>query len=394
MHRYIFSDVEAASYGARCLDGSNAGFYYEEGIEKSVVIFLQGGGACYENGVGPSATDCAARAKTALGSSKYWAPTMTDVDNVLSSQPANPFANWSHVFVPYCSGDVWSGTRAGTVVNETFPFVFAGHSIFRAVVATLRNHSGIDAADTVLLSGSSAGGIGAFVNADYLTAALPGARSVLSAPQAGWFFPQTVSYSSFAAGALGPPYAGTSEPLRELWQPLADARCVAAHNASFCLSIGNAYKFWTTPFFVANNNADSNQIFAQQGCPNPPTSPTAAAYVSYTVARTNESIVLQVLAQPRKAGHALPDGLWIATCLLHTSDINVVTPARAAGVAYAAALGAWVRGDTSQITRAYDSCSVVGCNPTCPPGGGASDAGGMRVIEGGTLSLPRLTAAA
>ncbi len=51
-----------------CLDGSSAGFYFRASGTNSSnwVIFLQGGGACYDQ------KSCSDRAKSALGSSTYW----------------------------------------------------------------------------------------------------------------------------------------------------------------------------------------------------------------------------------------------------------------------------------------------------------------------------------
>lgn len=80
--------------------GSPSGYYYEEGKDPSKVAFwLEGGGLCFEP------IDCLERAKKDLGSSVHWEDTYTDTNNVLSNDPKiNPFANWSHVYVPYCSG--------------------------------------------------------------------------------------------------------------------------------------------------------------------------------------------------------------------------------------------------------------------------------------------------
>ena len=61
----LFTEAQAAAFGARTLDGSPSGYYYREGAEKeSFVVFLQGGGLCVEP------IDCIARSKGALGSSK------------------------------------------------------------------------------------------------------------------------------------------------------------------------------------------------------------------------------------------------------------------------------------------------------------------------------------
>ena len=39
----------------------------------------------------------------------WHSPSHEDTNNVLSDAAGNPFANYSKVWVPYCSGDTWTG---------------------------------------------------------------------------------------------------------------------------------------------------------------------------------------------------------------------------------------------------------------------------------------------
>ena len=77
---------------AKCLDGSQAGYYYKPGAagNKTAVFFLEGGGLCSHE------QDCKARANTDLGSSKNWAPSI-DLGNILSSDASyNPTFYQAH----------------------------------------------------------------------------------------------------------------------------------------------------------------------------------------------------------------------------------------------------------------------------------------------------------
>ena len=57
--------------GGRCADGTMAGYYIHEGTDPSLyVIFLEGGGACYDE------ETCIQRTHMHLGSSKYWENTV------------------------------------------------------------------------------------------------------------------------------------------------------------------------------------------------------------------------------------------------------------------------------------------------------------------------------
>lgn len=357
--RVIFSEEFANATGARCLDGSPSGFYIRQQQSKSVAIFLQGGGACYTN-EGSSNTNCAVRAKSALGSSTYWSSTFDDTDNVLSADPSvNPlFATWTHVFVPYCSGDVHVGTRQA-VVNASFPFYFSGHLTVMAVVEALKNSSAIDASSasdvSVFLAGSSAGGIGTFMNADAIGAALPkGVASYKAGPQGGWFFPFVVAFPEWQAGVLGPPYAGENVAIDDLWDSFLNPACVAAYNRSYCGTITNAYPFIKTPLHVAENLEDSNQIFAQLLAPQ---TTAADAFISPYFQKAMTSALGQVLGTA--------NGLWAPACLLHTENLNLVSSTRVNGVSLVEGLAAWYAGAGAANGSQIDACVGVGCNPTC-----------------------------
>ena len=64
-------------------------------------VVLNGGGLCTHE------SDCAARAKTELGTSTVWQPTFSlDSFSFTSYNVDNQFRDWNMVFVPYCSGDM------------------------------------------------------------------------------------------------------------------------------------------------------------------------------------------------------------------------------------------------------------------------------------------------
>ena len=90
---------------------------------------LNGGGLCTHE------EDCTARAKTQLGTSTVWAPTMDlgKVTDFLSGDSRNPFRDWNMALVPYFSGDMHAGQRTAAS-NETFGLYFAGFTNLMATV--------------------------------------------------------------------------------------------------------------------------------------------------------------------------------------------------------------------------------------------------------------------
>ena len=195
---------------ATCLDGSLGGFYFEpyndpsEANATKWVIFLQGGGECASN------ASCSAAAKSELGSSKYFAPSIEfdEGEYYASGLPGNPFASWNRVDIPYCSQDLFSGTRESTS-PDTFGLYFSGHLIFESILQTLKDQYALDAATEVILTGVSAGGIGAWLNTNSLvTSFVPAGCRVTIAPIAGMYFfacvnrrapPSPLSLSQFSA---------------------------------------------------------------------------------------------------------------------------------------------------------------------------------------------------
>jgi hypothetical protein len=88
---------------SRCRDGSSAGIFVNGApSSQRLMIFLQGGGACFNAamcGINPARVE-----RADLG----FATGILD-----RGQPDNPVADWNLVFVPYCTGDVHAGDHVG-----------------------------------------------------------------------------------------------------------------------------------------------------------------------------------------------------------------------------------------------------------------------------------------
>jgi hypothetical protein len=130
-----------------------------------VLIYLEGGGACWD------AETC-----YTLMTSAYFTTGYTQADFTVESTDvtylalpggffdrtaaANPFKDYSYVYVPYCTGDTFAGNNVTTLGTSTAHFV--GHANVTAFLDRLvPTFAG---ADRVILAGSSAGGYGALHN--------------------------------------------------------------------------------------------------------------------------------------------------------------------------------------------------------------------------------------
>ena len=149
---------------ARCLDGTLSGYYHRSASAPAnaskFIIHLQGGGECVD------AKSCTQATTQAIGSSKYFAASLSDLPFAASAESANPFASWNAIYVPYCSQDLHSGTVTSPSAS-TFGFYFSGHLVLRAVLDAVDAVGGLTGATDIILMGDSAGGIGVWLNVDW-----------------------------------------------------------------------------------------------------------------------------------------------------------------------------------------------------------------------------------
>ena len=159
---------------AKCRDGSSTGIGVRYGTTPGLVVFFEGGGACF------NALTCGANpANYGMGNFAGWAPAGGQQGIFDIGNESNPVADWSHVYVPYCTGDVHAGARPdGTLPDNPAPQQFVGylnigHYLQRVVPTFLGN------VDHVLVTGVSAGGFGAAFNYDRIADAFPGEKVTL-----------------------------------------------------------------------------------------------------------------------------------------------------------------------------------------------------------------------
>jgi len=151
--------------GGVCADGSPYRFYVSPGDPKKVVIDFQGGGACWD------AATCGPESRTYR--------KRVDIQELGLAQGiynrisvANPFFGWTHVFIPYCTGDLHVG-RA-TVDYGGFKVHHQGARNAQAALEyVFRNHTN---PERVFVTGCSAGAYGAVLWADKILATYKNAQ--------------------------------------------------------------------------------------------------------------------------------------------------------------------------------------------------------------------------
>jgi hypothetical protein len=156
---------------AHCRDGSSTGIGVNiNPASKKLMIFLDGGGACFNAltcAVNPSCfadfTWCGGNFPLWLGGGLLPGRSFISNDGVFNrADAANPVKDWNFVYVPYCTGDEHMGYNSNGLVPQVGAQQFVGyanmHLFLERIVPTFPGLT------QVLLTGMSAGGLGAMFN--------------------------------------------------------------------------------------------------------------------------------------------------------------------------------------------------------------------------------------
>lgn len=135
----------------KCSDGSSFSFFSRDAVKDKVLLFFQGGGACWSEYTCNTLTTYKATVSE-NDNPVYWKNGIFDLGN-----KANPFADWTIVFVPYCTADVHIGAAIGNYSGKVLHHQGRANSQ-SALNYIFNKHS---EASEFFVTGSSAGSIGA-----------------------------------------------------------------------------------------------------------------------------------------------------------------------------------------------------------------------------------------
>ena len=184
-------------------------FWARKGKSKNLVVYFEGGGACWDNltctfpiaGLPPQVP-------------QFFVPQVppgTDPATLggifRGDNPANPVGDWDMVYIPYCTGDLHAGsaTRQYTSIGNAALGVPAGLPLtiqhrgfdnFMVVMDWVKKN--FDKPKNVLVTGASAGGYGATINSPWIGKAYPKAKMFVLADAS-----QGVTTTAFDTGTPG-----------------------------------------------------------------------------------------------------------------------------------------------------------------------------------------------
>ncbi|MGB8332557.1 MAG: pectin acetylesterase-family hydrolase, partial [Polyangiales bacterium] len=212
--------------GAVCANGSQYKYFVNfSETSSNLVIFLEGGGACsnYEDcSKGrPFNTDCIKEPAGAecirddypavylhldelepltaitepLGVINGDVPVDLAYPLLSSNTEINPMGDWNKVFVPYCTGDTYLGSRVQTYVDPDgigpdVEFHHMGHQNMLRVIADV-NHM-FASVPKMMVGGCSAGGVGSLNNYPFIRDGIEGAEQGYLLADSGPIVPGTL----------------------------------------------------------------------------------------------------------------------------------------------------------------------------------------------------------
>jgi hypothetical protein len=207
-------ELDGRSYTPTCsgAPGTDPSFHFwaRRGATDKLVVFFEGGGACWDgascafpiNPDAPSGTPQLYSAAIGPDQDPRLLGGLLDLDN-----PDNPVGDWSQVYVPYCTGDIHSGSASTSYVNpftgQPYEIQHRGADNFRVILEWIRQN--FENPEQFLVTGSSAGGYGAVTHFVGLRAAYPEAQGAMLSDSAQGVVPREFDELRNESWNLHPP---------------------------------------------------------------------------------------------------------------------------------------------------------------------------------------------
>ncbi|MDZ4727462.1 MAG: pectin acetylesterase-family hydrolase [Leptospira sp.] len=152
-------------------------FYLKKGTSKNLLVNFMGGGACWDgkNCFGSNTTTYFNR----MDSLSNLAVRIAFSGILEERNAVNPFRDWNVLFIPYCSGDLFWGSKSTSYTDPTTGAATTldhkGFDNFLASIDYVKKNSEWtpDASNKVFVIGQSAGAYGAIFNFSYIKEIFP-----------------------------------------------------------------------------------------------------------------------------------------------------------------------------------------------------------------------------
>lgn len=157
-----------------CADGSPFRFFVHPGDPGRLLVEFEGGGACWDDAT--CAVDIYSRRVTKDPADALLGGLLVGIYD--RANPENPFREWTHVYIPYCTGDLHWGNNDKTYTRSTGPYTIPHRGAINATSALSWAYENVPAPKQVFVTGCSAGGYGSILWSAHVMAHYSGASVV------------------------------------------------------------------------------------------------------------------------------------------------------------------------------------------------------------------------
>jgi len=180
----------------QCADGAEFSFFVHHADPAKVVLYFEGGGACWDATTCAFTDDASTTYDWNIGDDEDPANRggIFELDN-----PANPFAGWSMIFVPYCTGDVHIGDNTMEYSPE-LTVQHKGRVNGDAAVSYLAEN--FPDATQIVVAGASAGSIATPLYGGLVADHFPGASITVFGDGSGGY-PDVAAVNALIGNAWG-----------------------------------------------------------------------------------------------------------------------------------------------------------------------------------------------
>lgn len=155
-----------------CSDGSPWKFFVQRGDPNKLLLEFEGGGGCWS--AATCELDVYTRRVTIDPETARQQGLLVGIYD--RANPENPFQDWTHVYIPYCTADLHWGNSATTYEGSAGKFVVQHKGAVNAATALQWASDNVPSPSQVFVAGCSAGGYGAILWSAQIAARWPAAR--------------------------------------------------------------------------------------------------------------------------------------------------------------------------------------------------------------------------
>lgn len=227
----------------------------------------------------------------------------------------NPaFWNWSHVYVRYCDGASFSGLREDPLLDS--PKIYSrGNYILKAVITELfrTKNSLFSKASHVVVGGTSAGALTAYLHAHQIREILPSNKKIVVIPDSGFFPLRKTEGSVDAINNMDKVY-NISQAKNSLPKKCIESKTPEAHY--HCMFAENVVPYIPAPILILNSRFDSFVVKKVLGYrPGEPNSATITSINKFGSAITSN--ILTALHSQKRSFNSVQSGAYVFSCSDH-----------------------------------------------------------------------------